>query len=328
MVVLGAGGTARAVVYGLSERGVKRIHVVNRTLERATALREEFGKRVNPVRWEELGGLLAGAGLLVNTTSLGMTGKPPLSVNLARLPASAVVADVVYAPLETALLACGARARAAHRRRSRDAAASGGARFRAVVRRAAGGHAGFARSGRGRPAAPTGLNPVSPRDPWEYVSAAGFAVRAPQKIGRNCYEEAIQILAAVAAVAVWSLLGVGAKAADARGQRQDRGGRRLDGGHRSGQGRGQAKVKLKDKAVIMTVGKATLAEVKPGAYIGVGAMPQADGSQKAVRVMIFPEMQRGTGEGHYPWKTPGSVPNSTMTNATVDTTVAASRARC
>ncbi len=86
-------------------------------------------------------------------------------------------------------------------------------------------------------------------------------------------------------------------------------------------GAGQAKVKLKDKAVIMTVGKADLKEVKPGAYIGVGAMPQADGSQKAIRVMIFPEMQRGTGEGHYPWTTPGSVPNSTMTNATVDTTV-------
>ena len=104
-VVLGAGGTARAVVYGLSERGVTRIHVVNRTLDRAMALREEFGERVNPLRWEELNGLLSGAGLLVNTTSLGMTGKPPLSVNLARLPASAVVADVVYAPLETALLA-------------------------------------------------------------------------------------------------------------------------------------------------------------------------------------------------------------------------------
>ena len=88
-------------------------------------------------------------------------------------------------------------------------------------------------------------------------------------------------------------------------------------------GAGQAKVKLNDKAVIMTVGKATLAEIKPGAFIGVGAMPQADGSQKAIRVMIFPEMQRGTGEGHYPWTTPGSVPNSTMTNATVDTTVAA-----
>ncbi|MPZ38000.1 MAG: shikimate dehydrogenase [Rhizobiales bacterium] len=104
-VVMGAGGTARAVVYALSERSVKHIHVVNRTLDRAIALREEFGKCVNPVRWEELGGLLGGAGVLVNATSLGMIGKPPLTVNLARLPASAVVADAVYAPLETALLA-------------------------------------------------------------------------------------------------------------------------------------------------------------------------------------------------------------------------------
>ena len=88
-------------------------------------------------------------------------------------------------------------------------------------------------------------------------------------------------------------------------------------------GAGQAKVKLNDKAMIMTVGRASLAEIKPGAYVGVGAMPQADGSQKAIRVMIFPEVQRGTGEGHYPWTTPGSVPNSTMTNATVDTTVEA-----
>ena len=88
-------------------------------------------------------------------------------------------------------------------------------------------------------------------------------------------------------------------------------------------GAGQAKVKLNDKAMIMTVGRASLAEIKPGAFVGVGAMPQADGSQKAIRVMIFPEVQRGTGEGHYPWTTPGSVPNSTMTNATVETTVAA-----
>ena len=85
-------------------------------------------------------------------------------------------------------------------------------------------------------------------------------------------------------------------------------------------GAGQAKVKLKDKAVITTSARRRSAEVKPGAYIGVGAMPQADGSQKAIRVMIFPEMQRGTGEGHYPWTTPGR--GRTMTNATVDTTVA------
>ena len=86
---------------------------------------------------------------------------------------------------------------------------------------------------------------------------------------------------------------------------------------------GQAKVRLTEKALIMTVGKATLAEIKPGAFIGVGAMPQADGSQKAIRVMIFPEIQRGTGEGHYPWKAPVAPTGSTMTNATVDTTVEA-----
>ena len=87
-------------------------------------------------------------------------------------------------------------------------------------------------------------------------------------------------------------------------------------------GGGQAKVKLKDKAVIMTVGKAGIGDIKVGSFVGVGAMPQADGSQKAIRVLIFAEAQRGSNEGHYPWTTPGSVPNSTMTNATVDTTVA------
>ena len=73
----------------------------------------------------------------------------------------------------------------------------------------------------------------------------------------------------------------------------------------------------------MTVGRAKLDEIKVGSFVGVGAMPQADGSQKAVRVMIFPEVQRGTGEGHYPWKAPTAPSGSTMTNATVDTTVAA-----
>jgi hypothetical protein len=85
---------------------------------------------------------------------------------------------------------------------------------------------------------------------------------------------------------------------------------------------GQAKVRMTEKAVIMTVGKANLSDIKVGSYVGVGAMPQADGSQKAIRVMIFPEMQRGTNEGHYPWNAPIAKPGSTMTNATVDTTVA------
>jgi hypothetical protein len=80
----------------------------------------------------------------------------------------------------------------------------------------------------------------------------------------------------------------------------------------------EQRVRLTDKAGVFGVVRATLADIKPGAFIGVGAMPQADGSQKAIRVMIFAEMQRGTGEGHRPWSRPGS----TMTNATVDTTAA------
>jgi hypothetical protein len=85
---------------------------------------------------------------------------------------------------------------------------------------------------------------------------------------------------------------------------------------------GQVKVTLAEKAVIMTVGKASLSDIKIGSFVGVGAMPQPDGSQKAVRVLIFPEMQRGTNEGHYPWKAPIAPSGSTMTNATVDTQVA------
>jgi shikimate dehydrogenase len=104
-VVIGAGGTARAVVYGLAERGVAHIQVINRSLDRAIALREMFGAEVDPLPWDERNRSLAGAGLLVNTTSLGMTGNPPLPVDLSGLSANAVVADVVYAPLETPLLA-------------------------------------------------------------------------------------------------------------------------------------------------------------------------------------------------------------------------------
>ncbi len=102
-VVLGAGGGARAVAYGLLAREVGRIYVVNRTRERALALQKKFGARVQPAAWNETTGLLGGAGLLVNTTTLGMVGQPPLEINL-RCPASLVVADLVYAPLETGLL--------------------------------------------------------------------------------------------------------------------------------------------------------------------------------------------------------------------------------
>lgn len=103
-VVLGAGGGARAVVYALIQRDVQRIHVVNRSPERAEALRARLGSRVKVAQWGEMTGLLGGAGLLVNTTSLGMVGQPQIEINL-RCPASMVVADLVYVPLETKLLA-------------------------------------------------------------------------------------------------------------------------------------------------------------------------------------------------------------------------------
>jgi shikimate dehydrogenase len=102
-VVLGAGGGARAVIFALLAREVRRIHVVNRTLERAQVLQKKFGSRVHAASWDETTGLLGAAGLLVNTTTLGMVGQPPLEINL-RCPASLVVADLVYAPLVTGLL--------------------------------------------------------------------------------------------------------------------------------------------------------------------------------------------------------------------------------
>jgi shikimate dehydrogenase len=109
-LVLGAGGSSRAVVFGLIERGVKRVHLANRTVERARALADRFGASVQPVSWDAIGDLLPRAGLLVNTTSLGMHGQPPLEVDVSLLPSHAVVADLVYVPLETPLLAA-ARAR-------------------------------------------------------------------------------------------------------------------------------------------------------------------------------------------------------------------------
>jgi shikimate dehydrogenase len=109
-LVLGAGGSSRAVVFGLLERGIKRVHVANRTAERAQALADQFGQAVHAVRWEEIGQLLPRSGLLVNTTSLGMHGQPPLDLDLGPLPPQSVVADLVYVPLETRLLSA-ARAR-------------------------------------------------------------------------------------------------------------------------------------------------------------------------------------------------------------------------
>jgi shikimate dehydrogenase len=104
-LVLGAGGSARGVVFGLIERGIKTVHLANRTVDRASALAETFGAGVQPVGWDKMSELLPRAGLLVNTTSLGMHGQPALEIDVARLPDNAVVADLVYVPLQTELLA-------------------------------------------------------------------------------------------------------------------------------------------------------------------------------------------------------------------------------
>ena len=106
-VVLGAGGAARAVVHALRHRG-KRVVVANRTRARAESLAADEGAGVEVCDWAALP--LKGASLLVNTTSLGMKGQPALDLDLAPLPAHAVVNDIVYFPLETALIAA-ARAR-------------------------------------------------------------------------------------------------------------------------------------------------------------------------------------------------------------------------
>lgn len=114
VTVFGAGGAARAVCVALIDAGVRELRVVNRTQARATTLVAELASvgatAVRAVAWDERSAALAGADLLVNTTTLGMTGQPVLAVDLADLAASAVVYDIVYAPLETPLLAA-ARAR-------------------------------------------------------------------------------------------------------------------------------------------------------------------------------------------------------------------------
>ena len=109
-VVLGAGGASRAVIQALKQRGVGDIRIVNRTLARAQELRDRFGAGVSAHGTAETHELLADAGLLVNTTALGMVGNEGLAADPALLPDHAIVTDLVYVPLETPLLAA-ARAR-------------------------------------------------------------------------------------------------------------------------------------------------------------------------------------------------------------------------
>lgn len=102
--VLGAGGAARAVVASLADIGVPEIMVSNRTRVRAEKLATDFGKRIRVVEWVKAGNMLEEAALVVNTTSLGMVGKPELRVPLDGIQKGAVVTDLVYNPLQTRLL--------------------------------------------------------------------------------------------------------------------------------------------------------------------------------------------------------------------------------
>jgi shikimate dehydrogenase len=105
VVVIGAGGAARAIIRGLLSREVDAIAIVNRTAERAERLVAHFGVTTSAYEPSALPRLLEGAGLVVNTSSLGMSGQPSLSIDLSSLSDKAVVADLVYVPLETPLLA-------------------------------------------------------------------------------------------------------------------------------------------------------------------------------------------------------------------------------
>lgn len=103
-VVLGAGGAARAIVYGLIGAGAKNILVANRTREKALEIAAMNPAIVRAAGWEDRSKILDNAGFLVNTTALGMTGKDPLEIDLSGLQQKAVVSDIVYAPLMTGLL--------------------------------------------------------------------------------------------------------------------------------------------------------------------------------------------------------------------------------
>lgn len=103
-VVLGAGGAARAVIVSLLDAGVPQILLTNRTRARAEKLQADFGNRVQVVEWTQAGNILEDAHLVVNTSSLGMVGKPEMRVPLDGLRAGTIVTDLVYTPLKTKLL--------------------------------------------------------------------------------------------------------------------------------------------------------------------------------------------------------------------------------
>jgi shikimate dehydrogenase len=103
-VILGAGGASRAVIQSVRDRGIRTIHVLNRTVSRAQELADRFGPAVHAQPWAALEEVLVGAGLLINTTSLGMDGGEVPEIDLSRMDAGAVVTDIVYVPLKTPIL--------------------------------------------------------------------------------------------------------------------------------------------------------------------------------------------------------------------------------
>lgn len=105
-LVLGAGGAARAVLYGLLKAGCASVTLTNRSGERAAALAAAFNSlgAVRAIPWEDRAAAVSDAGLVVNTTSLGMTGNPPLELDLSAAPNAAIVYDIVYSPLQTPFL--------------------------------------------------------------------------------------------------------------------------------------------------------------------------------------------------------------------------------
>ena len=105
IVVLGAGGAARAVVASLAAQGAREIRLVNRTFERAQGIAKEYGPPVTAFPWDQRNDALADVALLANATNQGMAGKPALDISLDRLPPHALVGDLIYIPPETPLLA-------------------------------------------------------------------------------------------------------------------------------------------------------------------------------------------------------------------------------
>ncbi|CCD95508.1 Shikimate dehydrogenase [Bradyrhizobium sp. ORS 375] len=105
ILLLGAGGAARAVVVALLENGARDIRISNRTAEKAQAMATEFGSAIRTVAWDDRSAAVADVALLINSTDRGMIGKPALEIDLAKLSAKTLVADLIYTPLETPFLA-------------------------------------------------------------------------------------------------------------------------------------------------------------------------------------------------------------------------------